>query len=340
MCRSECCKIIKYFFLIYLLVCFAQCIYGQNLIINNDFNKSESQNKFPRNWNKVTVSSSPDYYHQSVERLKSNRRNPEKTPAKSGKRFIGLHLIYGKHREFIQCEIINKLEQDKLYFFSFYIRLSDNAKYATNSIGALFTCNELKELCQIDVANMKPDLVNEKKQFINEDGWLKVCGKYAATGNEKFITIGCFEPIKPITYSLINLGRNFSSRTSSLDKNNSAYYLFDAFWLFEYNDSISCNCDIIMHQTIAEPTLSEHIAINNIEKEDSINTISLVLDKINFNTGSHTINTTDTIYLDEVYKTIIKYSFNEITIIGHTDNVGDYYENIKLSLDRAKTIAT
>tara|TARA_Y100000815_G_scaffold275571_1_gene314626 strand:- start:7083 stop:8267 length:1185 start_codon:yes stop_codon:yes gene_type:complete len=60
--------------------------------------------------------------------------------------------------------------------------------------------------------------------------------------------------------------------------------------------------------------------------------------RINFNTGSAQISTSSSSELEKIYNLLIQAENTKLTIVGHTDNVGNPDSNIKLSKDRAEAV--
>lgn len=60
--------------------------------------------------------------------------------------------------------------------------------------------------------------------------------------------------------------------------------------------------------------------------------------RINFKTGSAQISSTSSNELEKIYNLLIQAENTKLTIVGHTDNVGNPDSNIKLSKDRAEAV--
>ncbi len=81
------------------------------------------------------------------------------------------------------------------------------------------------------------------------------------------------------------------------------------------------------------------VAVNNgcpyIEKEDQ-EVLDLAVQAVQFETGKANFKPESYQILDKIAKILIKYSDYKLSIEGHTDNVGNDANNLKLSTERAK----
>jgi len=66
--------------------------------------------------------------------------------------------------------------------------------------------------------------------------------------------------------------------------------------------------------------------------------VPMILEGINFKTGSADINPESEVSLQKVLKTLMAYSDLEVAINGYTDNVGSKSANVKLSQRRANSV--
>ena len=60
--------------------------------------------------------------------------------------------------------------------------------------------------------------------------------------------------------------------------------------------------------------------------------------RINFNTGSAQISSSSTSELEKIYNLLIQAENTKLTIVGHTDNVGNPDSNLTLSKNRAESV--
>ena len=185
---------------------------AQDLIRNSGFEGAwacpEGFTKLPvkeliphwKNPNKGT----PDYFHEcgdSAAGIPSNFAGNIK--AQEGSAYIGLILRevfkdsskYDKaSREYITIELDEELEHRQLYCFSLYYALASKSRFAVDALGISFTSEQPKSW-DAGLIDMEPLVYNIPGHFMkNKDKWHELCGVFRARGNEKFLTIGNFNP--------------------------------------------------------------------------------------------------------------------------------------------------
>jgi gliding motility-associated-like protein len=101
------------------------------------------------------------------------------------------------YREYIQNKLTTQLIKDKYYKFSMYI---SNAGYdaiygqATSCMQVYFSETALIQPSSYEPIPVIPQIINKTSNFyIDTLNWTLFTGEFKALGNEKFITIGCFE---------------------------------------------------------------------------------------------------------------------------------------------------
>jgi len=134
--------------------------------------------------------------------------------------------------------------------------------------------------------------------YENKAGWKKYTGDYIAKGGEKYIIIGNFYTRE---YTKNNSTKILDKRNI---KDNYVYYFID-------NVSLKLN-----------KYLSESIVLNNI----------------NFISGSSDLLNKSFKELDKVVSVLIANPLYKVEIYGHTENIGEETENVELSKQRAKSV--
>lgn len=103
-------------------------------------------------------------------------------------------------REYIEVELKEPLNSNKVYRLSFFLNLPDERKYAVSEIGALLTKESTSDYSGTDYFNAKPQVVNHKDSILNDkEEWMEITDTFTVDGDEKFLTIGCFEPYSNLT---------------------------------------------------------------------------------------------------------------------------------------------
>ncbi len=207
-------------------------ICNQCLVPNGDFEYYNTVGTFGSNigdgdgpfWTQAT-SGSPDLFNVAFP---SNISVPTNTfaanaPANSGVGYAGFYSYSTtpNYREYIQAPLNCILEPNQKYEVSFFLRLADQSKFATNNIGAFLSSTapqisqSLPGLPFFNTLGIAPQLNTATIQNIN-NGWVQHSMNIMGN-NEQFITIGNFYDDAS---SLIN-------QTYPAASINAAYYFVD-----------------------------------------------------------------------------------------------------------------
>ena len=330
-------RIIKFFQIILLIIPLE--VIGQNLVPNPCFSEHNrcplgGYGYFRKNisgWNNPTFAT-PDYYHR-CSRYESGI--PENrvgvSEAKCGDGYMGI-ILAGKEnirskrnwREYIQAELSTPLFKDSLYCVKFYVKHPSLCAYKSSNIGALFTKRWFRRFRE-KVIRRKPQIVYDKG-LIDGSKWHLVCGTYKAEGGEKFITIGNFDDYK-------NTEMEFIEERSNSRKYETiyAYYLIDDVSVVPISDKKLCNCS--EKEEIQEEQYTE-VHAKKTWQSGEVFTLKNVL----FETGSAVLDTSSYQELNEIVNVLIEQKSLNIEISGHTDNVGQEFDNFRLSKNRAKSV--
>jgi gliding motility-associated-like protein len=96
-------------------------------------------------------------------------------------------------REYLTLEIKEPLTENKCYFVSFFLSLTDTFACAIDEMSALFT-DTLIYYGTNGVIPLAPQINNPPGRFLSDNkGWMEVNGYYTAHGGENYITIGNFK---------------------------------------------------------------------------------------------------------------------------------------------------
>lgn len=97
---------------------------------------------------------------------------------------------YTMFSEYVQLPISMTLRAGAEYMVKFKVSLADKSAYAVSGLGAVITAEPVNEKtnARLNIENQvsSSDVIQEKKD------WVEVSGKFIAKGDEKYITIGCF----------------------------------------------------------------------------------------------------------------------------------------------------
>jgi outer membrane protein OmpA-like peptidoglycan-associated protein len=229
----------------------------ENLVPNPIFKdvvkkvKSEGQIDLATPWISPTLAPADLYVSDTRNALigvPDNGYGGEK--AMEGDNYAGF-VAYGykgkEARSYLQTKLTSKLEAGKEYCVTFNVSLADLSKYATNYLGA-YISKDAVSANNTDPMQFEAQIVSKKltvyeKQFY----WVPVCGKYKATGDEEYITIGNFTPDEKLTLKKVKRPRGFTS-----PQTYDAYYYIDNISLVAIDEKDKCDCDAVPGMENAE----------------------------------------------------------------------------------------
>ena len=130
-------------FVLLLAICHSQ----QNLVPNPSFEIIDSCPQFVGNftvvdWNKPTWGSSDNFHTCSTGQNGVPQNVLGWEYPKTGSGYVGTwgHSFIGtNYREYIQCQLLSPLEEDKQYEVSFWVSRADSSTFACNNIGAFLS---------------------------------------------------------------------------------------------------------------------------------------------------------------------------------------------------------
>jgi hypothetical protein len=127
------------------------------------------------------------------------------------------NLIY---REYLAVRLISPLVNNQKYYVTYFVRLADSARYATDDISVLFKGDSIHKTTY-DTINATPQINNPTSNFItNKASWTKLKGSFISNGTEKYMYIGSFNPQKTNDTLFVSGG-------GRKQYNNFPYYFFD-----------------------------------------------------------------------------------------------------------------
>ena len=181
---------------------------------------------------------------------------------KSGKAYAGIHPYFTagvpNYREYVQIELAQPLEPEKIYFVRYYLSRANNFVIATSNFSVYFSKEKLGRTgFDADTLLYTPQLNNPKGNFLNDSvNWMGLSYWYTAQGGEKFIIIGNFKDDANIDTLYTD------NRPDTLDPVLvSSYYFIDDVCVSE--DSSKCN--ITTH--LSDSKTTEPFKISNLSNE-------------------------------------------------------------------------
>lgn len=228
---------------------------AQNFVPNGSFEiytqcpQTRNDGKICSNWNAPTEGTS-DYFNTCAPKSQVGVSVPDnfagsQTPL-TGNAYSGIYASLNfaspflEYREYMQVTLDSLLIAGGKYTFTMYLSLGDRSNFASNKMGAYIS--KTRPTSNSDTyLNVIPQIVTNT-YVMDKTNWVKVTGEYIATGGEKYITIGVFEPAATHTRVSVTGGSNQSNY------NGVAYYYID-------DVSLTRACDIPNTSFLKDTTL-------------------------------------------------------------------------------------
>jgi OOP family OmpA-OmpF porin len=242
--------------------------------------------------------------------------------AYEGLGFAGIFLMVNnglQYQEYLQSKLVGPLLKDSVYHLEFHYKLSSYSRFSINRIGLLLTDSMIVSKAD-KYLNLKPTLdICKDSALTTETGlWEKASMTYKAKGGERYVTIGNFYSndqtkqykikFRPVGNEMLEIG---------------SYYYVDAVKVIPKY--------ILDQQEQLVPEFSIPTAKTNT---------NYVLLNIQFQLDSYKLIPPSFEELDALatyLHTNLKY---KIQLFGHTDDQGADNYNLKLSENRAATVAS
>jgi gliding motility-associated-like protein len=226
----------KYLTLLLAALFLSLPIIAQNLVSNPGF---ESYNACPNNiglitfepnysnfpspqaWVSPLQSGSPDYFNTCAAPL-SSVHVPETIfghqYARSGNAFAGLIAWHARkagstwvdeNREYLQCKLLQPLQAGQRYCVSFYVSPSVTSNFNYNyvgidNIGINLSQYKIDQTTGTTMSIASHIATPSGVYFTDTSNWIKVSEIFTASGNEQWMTIGCFGSGKPAYTPILN----------------------------------------------------------------------------------------------------------------------------------------
>ncbi len=297
-------------------------VFAQNLVSNPDF---EQQNKCPKGFDLIKYASgwdnpnngTADYFHRCSKKVVGvPQNNKGKQEAQSGDGYAGIIAFqddsYGQYREYIQSQLLQPLVKNKRYRVMFYANLSDDSGKAINHLGVFFSRRKIEQNNNTRIY-VEPYIDSGEELLMNKERWMPIEGVFTAKGGETHIIIGCF-------HKNVKLKRQ-SMFPRNQNKDIRAYYYID---------------NVVVEQ------LPDEVEEQPITTIDSTTTYevgqNMVLNHVNFEYNKATLLPSSFGELNELAAYLKKHPTADISIHGHTDDLGQEAYNQNLSLKRAVSV--
>jgi len=225
------------------LVCIHFTVSSQNLVPNPSFenysvcdttNLSTKQLEKAAPWQNPNALS-PDWfsncYCSSFSGLCVPTNIRGNQLAHSGNSYAGVLVGAGETgREYLQVELLSKLESGKKYELSYYVSLADDNERAIDRMGVYFSSSKISTVNQFSYT---PQSLSPSGYFLSDKiNWMLIKDTIVAVGGEKYMTVGNFNDEANTNY-IKGLGGPVNMFYWPVLGLPYAYYYFDDFNLVE-----------------------------------------------------------------------------------------------------------
>lgn len=160
-----------------------------------------------------------------------------------GENYASIVTYSYRHRKikksYITVELKKKLKENSLYCVKFKASLSERSNYATNNLGVALTKGKVSEKTESTIKQPNVLLSNKNEVVNQREGWWEFCKRYAATGNEKYITIGNFTEDNNTVTEQMELPAKYAEEGPEAV----ALYYIDAVEVRETETDQNCSCE-------------------------------------------------------------------------------------------------
>ena len=171
-------------------------------------------------------------------------------------------------RSYLTVQLKSKMKQNELYCVRYKASLAERSRYASNNLGALITAKKVNLKGTTAITN--PDaIVTDGNPIVSQtDGWFEFCKRYAAKGNEQYLTIGNFETDAKTNNETLEVSSEYEKGPII-----AAYYYIDDVEIRRIEANENCGCDgskIPESKVIYSPTLQLNDDMTATEKVEAI----------------------------------------------------------------------
>ncbi|NEN22898.1 OmpA family protein [Cryomorpha ignava] len=238
-----------------------------------------------------------------------------------------------RSRSYLTVQLKSKMKENNLYCIKYKASLAERSRYASNNMGALITQKKVSEKGTGAIVNSDA-IVNDRNAVVSQtDGWWDFCKRYAAKGNEQYLTIGNFA-------TDANTANETREVSSDYEKGPeiAAYYYIDQVEVrrIEANENCGCaNTKIPESKVIYSATTQLSDDMTMSEKVDAIDAYFYQYQAEVVSAAERTI--------DQIVELMKANPMMKIQVIAHSDNEEADLAKKETSLatlaeDRAKNV--
>ncbi len=236
-------------------------------------------------------------------------------------------------RSYVTVQLKEKMKENNLYCIRYSASLAERSRYASNNLGALITPKKVSEKGTGAITNSAA-MVSDRNEIISQtDGWWTFCKRYAAKGNEQYLTIGNFA-------TDANTSNETREVSSDYEKGPeiAAYYFIDNVEVrsIEANENCGCaNTKIPESKVIYSASVQLNDDMTMSEKVDAIDAYFYQYQSEVVSAAERTI--------DQIVEMMKANPLMKVQVIAHTDDeeaeLAKKEPSLKtLAEDRAKNV--
>lgn len=238
-----------------------------------------------------------------------------------------------RSRSYLTVQLKSKMKENNLYCIKYKASLAERSRYASNNMGALITQKKVSEKGTGAIVNSDA-IVNDRNDVVSQsDGWWDFCKRYAAKGNEQYLTIGNFATDANTTNETREVSTDYEKGPEI-----AAYYYIDQVEVrrIEANENCGCaNTKIPESKVIYSATVQLNDEMTITEKVDAIDAYFYQYQAEVVSAAQRTI--------DQIVEMMKANPLMKVQVIGHTDNEEAELAKKETSLstlaeDRAKNV--
>lgn len=314
-----------------------------NLVPNPSFEEYEGnlrrdkQFDLTKNWTNATDVISELYASDIKSKYVSIPDNIYgKEEAADGSNYAGIvaYSYRGRvSRSYITVQLKSKMKENNLYCIRYKASLAERSRYASNNLGALVTPRRVSQKGTTAITNSDAIVTDGNPTVKQTDGWWEFCKRYAAKGNEQYLTIGNFET---------DAKTNNETREVSSEYEKgpiiAAYYYIDDVEIRRIEANENCGCadtKIPESKLIYSASVQLNDDMSVTEKVEAIDAY--------FYQYSAEVVAAEKQTIDRVIELMKANPMMKVQVIAHTDNEEEELAKKETSLitlaeDRAKNV--
>ena len=334
-------KLSKFILLYSVLTLVFNQVSSQNLVPNPSFEEFINfENSNSNGWHAVQKTDTPDYFNLSATNPHNNVFSEfiGGTAPKSGNSFVGIFCYrvninrkVKNLREYVETSLIQGLEKDSLYRVEISLCLDKESNTAVNNFSIMFSPSSHRSTEDAKFFLLKPQIEFNFSYTDSTHNWITLQSFYKATGNEKYLILGNIRTDKTTKIRKISsVNEKGKKKKWNLETGERAAYY--------YLDDVNVNKIAIVEQ-------SKELVVQTEEVTDSLNLdeikvdSAVVLRNIVFEFDKWDLLPESYGELNKLYHLMANNPSIRIKLEGHTDNIGSYDYNLKLSLKRVESVA-